>query len=219
MKKIIPFVIVFVAIFGVLYFTKFKKTDIVTPEPVDNVPVVVDDKVVVEKYIRENIKTLAPEQPLLGGTWYVVSVNVNSLNKTGAVIYEDGHIQGTAIFKYSLNAGSVVIENINAISVNDKYIHPIKWPPVVVISNTKFACKTSLVNGYCVTKSAEGAAGSTYTTYTYAKPYGSKTASLSFTIQSTQCLNYDEPQRGECVQKQADYDLLPIVVSLMNSYN
>ncbi|MBP6912585.1 MAG: hypothetical protein KBB86_01480 [Candidatus Pacebacteria bacterium] len=34
MKKIIPIAIVVVAIFGVLYFTKFKKSNVVVPEPV-----------------------------------------------------------------------------------------------------------------------------------------------------------------------------------------
>ncbi len=218
MKKIIPIVIVVVAIFGVLYFTKFKKSNTVVPEPVINVPVVIDDQAVVDKYIRANIKTLAPEQPVLGGSWYVVSVNVNSLNKTGAVIYEDGHIQGTAIFRYSFNGESVVIESINAISVTDKYIHPLKWPPVVKFVDTKFSCATDLLNGYCIIKSAEGAAGSTYTTYVYTKPYGNKTAKIEFTIQSTQCLNYDEPQKGECIQKQAGYDLLPTIDSLMSLY-
>lgn len=177
-----------------------------------------DDQTMVDVYIRANIKTLAPTKPVLGGSWYVVGVSVNPINKTGAVVYEDGHIQDIAVFKYITNRSGVTIEKINAISVTDKYIHPIKWPPVVKIIDSKFVCTTSLVNGYCTTKSAEGAAGSTYTTYTYVKPYGNKTAKIEFTIQSVQCMNYDEPQRGECTQKQAGYDLLPVVDVLFSNF-
>lgn len=217
MKKIIPFVIVVIAILGGVYLVKFKKGDNL-PEPIVNTPVVIDEQFVVEKYISENIKTLAPEQPVLGGSWYVVGVSVNTVGKNGAVVYEDGHIQGTAIFKYNLNGSNVVIESINAISVNDKYIHPLKWPPMVKVVDKAFVCDTDLVNGYCVTSLAEGAAGSTYTEYTYTKPYNDKTASINFTIQSVQCLNYDEPNQSGCIEKQAGYDLAPIVDALYNMY-
>lgn len=219
MKKIIPFiiVIVIVAILGVVYLVKLKKGDNL-PEPIVNTPVVVDEQAVVEKYVRANIKTLAPEQPVLGGAWYVVGVSVNATGKNGAVVYEDGHIQGTAIFKYSLNGSSVVIENISAISVNDKYIHPLKWLPMVKVIDKAFVCDTKLVDGYCVTSVAEGAAGSTYTEYLYTKAYGAKTASLNFTVQAVQCLNYDEPNRAECLAKQAGYDLAPVVDALYNMY-
>ncbi len=107
---------------------------------------------------------------------------------------------------------------INSISVNDKYIHPIKWPPVVTVVDSKFVCSTSLVKGYCVTKSSEGAAGSTYTEYNYSKAYGTKTAKLNFTIQSVQCLNYDEPNRSECIIKQSLFDVLPIVDVLFSNF-
>lgn len=62
-----------------------------------------DDKVLVEKYIRNNIETIAPEKPVLGGSWYVILVNVNPSMKTGTVTYEDGHIQGKASFNYVRN--------------------------------------------------------------------------------------------------------------------
>ncbi len=158
------------------------------------------DIVVVEQYVRANYKNLITAKPVLGGTWYVTNVHVSPNTKTVTMLYEDGHIQGSKNFKYHFEGDSVVIEMPSPISITDKYIHPIKWPPVVTVVNSKFACKTSLVNGYCITNSAEGAAGSTYTTYVYTKPYGNKTAKIEFTIQSTQCLNYDEPQKGEGIQ-------------------
>lgn len=193
-----------------------------------------DDQTMVNAYIRANIKTLAPEKPVLGGSWYIVGISVNPINKTGAVIYEDGHIQGTAIFKYITARNGVTISNMNAITVNDKYIHPLKWPPMVTVINSKFVCKigstnnqglegqTSLIkingNEYCLNVFDEGAAGSTYTTYTYTKLYGNKTAKIEFVIQSTQCLNYDKPAQDECIQKRANYDLLPIVDILFSNF-
>lgn len=193
-----------------------------------------DDQTMVNAYMVDHIKNLAPTKPVLGGTWYVVNVNVNPINKTGAVIYEDGHIQDIAMFKYITNRSGVTIENISAINTNTKYIHPVKWPPMVTVINSKFVCKlggtnnqglegqTSLLkinnNEYCVNVFREGAAGSTYTTYTYTKLYGNKTAKIEFTIQSTQCLNYDQPAQGECIQKQANYDLLPIVDILFSNF-
>lgn len=70
------------------------------------------DAAVVEAYMRANIKTLAPEKPVLGGSWYVVSVAVDPITKTGAVVYEDGHIQGKAIFSYTRTGETVVVSNI-----------------------------------------------------------------------------------------------------------
>jgi hypothetical protein len=71
-----------------------------------------DDTLIVEQYIRDNIKTLAPESPVLGGSWYVVSIAVDPNTKTGDMIYEDGHIQGKATFFYEYNNEIVKISNI-----------------------------------------------------------------------------------------------------------
>lgn len=58
------------------------------------------EKLFVEKYIRDNIKEIAPNKAILGGSWYVSSVIINSLSHTGEVTYEDGHIQSRANFVY-----------------------------------------------------------------------------------------------------------------------
>ncbi len=122
---------------------------------------------------------------------------------------------------------------INSISTTDKYIHPLKWPPVVTVLDSNFVCnssgnntqgtgKTSLItfkgSEYCVTSLTQGAAGSTYTEYSYTKKYGNKTAKLDFTIQSVQCLNYDEPNKTECINKQANFGILPIIQALFFNY-
>lgn len=46
----------------------------------------------VETYIRENIGFLSPTAPVLGGSWYVVSVDFTAENQVH-VVYEDGHLQ------------------------------------------------------------------------------------------------------------------------------
>lgn len=58
------------------------------------------DIILVEKYIRENIQTIAPDKPVLGGSWYVTNVQIMPITTTGVVNYEDGHIQSSFGFKY-----------------------------------------------------------------------------------------------------------------------
>lgn len=62
-----------------------------------------DEKLIVEKYLRDNISTIATDKAVLGGTWYVISTNINPPTKTGEVTYEDGHLQSKAEFTYSYN--------------------------------------------------------------------------------------------------------------------
>ena len=61
------------------------------------------DKIIVEQYIRDNVKIIVPEKPVLGGSWYITSVNINPSLKTGTMTYEDGHIQGNKSFSYIRN--------------------------------------------------------------------------------------------------------------------
>ncbi len=72
----------------------------------------VDEQALVETYIRKNIVTLAPEEAVLGGTWYVTSVVIDSSLKTGTMSYEDGHITGSASFSYRLEGTTIILENI-----------------------------------------------------------------------------------------------------------
>jgi hypothetical protein len=61
------------------------------------------EKYFVENYLKENIVTLSPIKPILGGSWYVVSVTVNTINSTGEVVYEDGHVQEKRDFTYGID--------------------------------------------------------------------------------------------------------------------
>ena len=91
------------------------------------------------------------------------------------------------------------------------YMRAVEWPPRVTTEPGAFTCfetQTSplgvttkrIIGGvqYCVTTQSEGAAGSTYVTYTYLTEKEQTRIKLVFTIQETQCLNYDEPQQSEC---------------------
>ena len=72
----------------------------------------ITDRVAVDKYIRENIQTLALSNPVLGGTWYVTMVHIDPNLKTGVMEYEDGHIHESANFSYAWSNGFLVVNNI-----------------------------------------------------------------------------------------------------------
>ena len=62
------------------------------------------------------------------------------------------------------------------------------WPPKVTTTNKAFSCtdtqKDIQGNMYCIKKDAEGAAGSTYTTYTYKTKVGEQLATTTFTLRT-----------------------------------
>ncbi len=113
-KKISLIIILVVCICVAIALIAFRSS-----APRETIPdVVVSDEsevALVEEYLRANIRTDAPEAPVLGGTWYVTDVVVNTATKTGSVSYEDGHIMGSALFSYKLRGGSVVIETMEKI--------------------------------------------------------------------------------------------------------
>ncbi len=63
-----------------------------------------------ESAIRENIGFVATNDEVLGGTWYVVSVSVNTFSDEAIVVYEDGHIQSKAKILYSYNKDTDEVE-------------------------------------------------------------------------------------------------------------
>ena len=94
------------------------------------------------------------------------------------------------------------------------------WPPEIKLTNEKFECKEGgsaiKVNGitakkeiagrdYCVTTISEGAAGSTYSNYTYRTAVGSELATFSFMLRTVQCMNYDNPKQAECLTERQAY--------------
>jgi len=108
-------IVAFIVILGFVIFTQKKE---VTPAP--PVPIVnsVDEQTAVEDYLRANIKNIATDKAVLGGTWYVVSLELNTDVNTGRVVYEDGHIQSAGTFSYNFDNtnSAVVIENFKVVS-------------------------------------------------------------------------------------------------------
>ncbi len=67
----------------------------------------------IEQYIASNISTLSPEKEVLGGTFYVTDIEVDTNAGTGTVWYEDGHIALVADFTYSqeMEHGAITIHS------------------------------------------------------------------------------------------------------------
>lgn len=75
------------------------------------------DQTAVESYIRENIATLSPTEPVLGGSWYVVSVDFFE-DGSVEVVYEDGHIQESFVAKYEIAVdGEITLKQILLLSL------------------------------------------------------------------------------------------------------
>lgn len=114
-----------------------------------------------------------------------------------------------------------------------KYIHTVDWPPKVSKINDPYVCEeggdeisgggeTTEIsvggNTYCRTVSSEGAAGSVYTNYSYLSRLDSEnTVRMDFSIKLVQCLNYDEPEKSECLAERDSFDIDKIVDQILVS--
>lgn len=116
--------------------------------------------------------------------------------------------------------------------LSTKYISTVEWPPQIQILKEPFACTDAgteitrrgqtekrTIDGrtYCVTKMAEGAAGSIYTQYAYAFSLAGKTIIFTFTLRAVQCANYDDPQKTACENERLVFDPDRIVDRMANS--
>jgi len=106
------------------------------------------------------------------------------------------------------------------------------WPPVIQDSSDEYSCVPTtsemtkiiqkFINNkvYCVTKFTEGAAGSSYSTYTYKTPFGisNNTKTTTFTLKYVSCGVYGglgNTQYEQCKKNQTDFNIDAIVDSLM----
>jgi hypothetical protein len=62
----------------------------------------------VEEILWKNINTLSPVKAVLGGTFYVVSMDLDLAKNKGLVTYEDGHVQEKREFSYEVVDSKVV---------------------------------------------------------------------------------------------------------------
>jgi hypothetical protein len=96
------------------------------------------------------------------------------------------------------------------------------WPPQVQIINEPFGCleagstieragrtEIRVINGhtYCVTQLTQGAAGSTYNQYAYAKAFNDQTVIFTFTTREPQCMNYEDPKQTECLNERNSFSI------------
>jgi hypothetical protein len=110
------------------------------------------------------------------------------------------------------------------------YMRANAWPPEVKTEKGRFTCfetkatpqgftvrRTIQGVQYCVTTQSEGAAGSIFSTYTYLSEKEGTRVHFKFTIQETQCGNYDEPKRSECVFERNEFSVDDLAHRMMNS--
>lgn len=94
--------------------------------------------------------------------------------------------------------------------------------PEVTVSSSTFSCpveinanpqtakveqKTINQTTYCIHSLSEGAAGSTYSSYTYTTTNKDRLISLAFTIRIPNCNNFDEPKKTACEREQKTFNV------------
>ena len=106
------------------------------------------------------------------------------------------------------------------------------WPPTIQNSAAAYACSVGagnadlgentvqkIINGrtYCLHTSSEGAAGSSYRTFSYttASQTGTGTETATFILRYENCSAYDGAQQSQCSAAQSGLDIDGIVGSLM----
>lgn len=113
-----------------------------------------------------------------------------------------------------------------------QYISLVDWPPQFQVLEQPFVCTEAgdvvaqggeislhTISGrsYCVTRVDEGAAGSVYSQYAYAFPYGDGEVILTLTLRAPNCENYDEPNRSACDAEKESFGLDALVDTIAQS--
>jgi len=106
MKRILLIILILLAIGAVIFYKKDQTSFDGAAKQEQND---IEEKGMIDAYIRSHIMILAPEQPVLGGTWYVTSIEVATASKTGIVTYEDGHIETEASFTYQISEDGISV--------------------------------------------------------------------------------------------------------------
>ncbi len=127
-------------------------------------------------------------------------------------------------------------ENVEkeTIVLNTNYINTVEWPPVTTIQTgvSSVDCKETraesslpdrvrrqTINGrdYCISTRSEGAAGKTYTMYTYTTIKNNNLVKVDFTLKYPQCLNYDEPEKTACTEERENFNLDELIDRLVRA--
>ena len=104
------------------------------------------------------------------------------------------------------------------------YVSGQPWPPVVTAVSDPYSCPvgenqndivTERLIGtrtYCVSTHSEGAAGSTYTDYTYR----TGSTQITFRLRFPNCGNYDVAESNACSAERASFSADQLVLNAMN---
>jgi len=107
---VLAVVVLSLGFFSFIKANQKKVVEIPTVEKkMDVVVSILSEKENVENYLKKNITILSPIPAVLGGTWQVLSFTINVENKTGTVLYEDGHLSENKKFTYSINENAEVL--------------------------------------------------------------------------------------------------------------
>ena len=88
----------------------------ITEDFVDENKLTLEEQEIISNYLEENISELSPEKEVLGGKFYITSIDFLSDQKL-IIEYEDGHIalKAEIDFEY-LDSENIVIENFEIVN-------------------------------------------------------------------------------------------------------
>lgn len=159
---------------------------------------------------------------VIGGIFYFYKSPKHAVTPTPTPDETLGWKSGTdngVTFKYPEDLGTTYIKTQN-------------WPPKVTVAEGPFTCTETgsqiTENGqtvkktiggriYCITIQNEGAAGSTYTTYTYTTMLQNKLANFNFVLKAVQCGNYNDPEKSACEAERSAFDIDSTVNHIVQS--
>ena len=64
----------------------------------------------VSAYLNNNISSLSPEEPVLGGSWYITAIEFTDFNRAD-VRFEDGHISRRAMVSFAFSENGELVIN------------------------------------------------------------------------------------------------------------
>ncbi|MDD5696375.1 MAG: hypothetical protein PHO90_00125 [Candidatus Pacebacteria bacterium] len=189
---------------------------------IDGVEKISDESYLVQGYIIEMTSTgettikrhVALSVEKNNDRWLIISMAVGS--------YQDAwNIFSSASVEFQYP------ENLPA-----QYISTAEWPPKITFTEGPLVCQETPLESsfplrimrktindsiYCIQAMSEGAAGSTYTDYTYSTLKDEKIISANFVLRYPQCLNYDDPNKSNCQSERETFDLDSIIDRVFKS--
>lgn len=162
---------------------------------------------------------------IIGGVVYYIGKNSNISSQNTPEITATNP---SATTQNTTSNWKTFTDNTNSVTfrypenIGATYISTVDWPPKAQFTHGLFTCVETgqetartgqtakkTINGwnYCVTKITEGAAGSTYTQYSYTTDINSNILIFTFSLRYPQCANYDYPQKTACENEENTFNI------------